>query len=312
MADTPNKRRWFWRVLPYAVAAIAIAAILWKYPPSRIAVEMQNGDMLAMAPFAALLIAVGIFIVGSSDFVILVGAVHEVPRYLQAVRARAAVSLLGMLGYGAGIGGFGVWLARATGCGAKLATGVMLYEMSADLVAVSLVATGAIYLGRPDVSQGLRIAAPAVAGVLLALKVFGPFGPLPMERLPTVFHPWRLVSSARALAAVGLRAANILYITVCVWLGANAFGMDVPLAVMATYFPIILVVGSMPVNVGGFGAVQGAWLLLEPWAASGEQVIAFSVLWQLVIGACIFMRGFPFVRAVTKEIEAEEAVSLAE
>lgn len=305
MTEAPQKKRhWLWRVLPYAIAVVAVTAILWKYPPSRIAQEMRNGDVLAMAPYALLLIATAIFIISASDYVVLSSALPRVPRYVILVRARAAVSLLAMLGYGAGVGGYGVWVARVTGCGAKLAFGVTLYKMSADLIAVSMVATAAIYVGGADVSRGLRIAAPTITVLLLSLKLFSRFSPLSKDKLPVAFHPWRTIAPTRALAAVGVRASNILFITVCVWLGANAFGMQVPLAVMATYFPIILVVGSMPVNVGGFGAVQGAWLLLEPWAANGEQVLAFSVLWNLVVASAITLRGVPFVRAVTREIEA--------
>lgn len=300
----PARRRWLWRALPYVVSATAAGAILWKYPPARIAAEMQNGDALAMAPFALVLVIGALFLVGSSDHVILSGAGQgAVPPYLRVLRARAAVALLGMLGYGAGVGGFGVWIARATGTSPRLAVGLVLYLMSTDLIAVSLVASAAIFIGDPDVSSGLRVAAPAVAGLLSFLALASPHGPIPQEKLPVTFHPWRLISTPRALGAVSLRAANILFMTVCVWAGANAFGMPVPLAVMATFFPIVLVVGSMPINVGGFGAVQGAWLLLEPWAESGEQVIAFSVVWQLAVGVLLALRGLPFVRAVTREIE---------
>lgn len=303
-AVVPERRRWIWRALPYLVSITAAVAILLKYPPSRIASEMQNGDALAMAPFALILVVGALFLVGSSDFVILAGAGQgAVPAYLKVVRARAAIALLGMLGYGAGVGGFGVWIARATGASTRLAVGLVLYLMSTDLIAVSLVASAAIFIGNPDVSRGLRIAAPCIAGVLLFLKLASRYGPIPQEKLPVTFHPWRLISPRKALAAVGLRSANILFMTVCAWAGANAFGMDVPLSVMATFFPIVLVIGSMPVNVGGFGAVQGAWLLLEPWAESGEQVIAFSVVWQLTIGVLLAVRGLPFVRAVTREIE---------
>jgi len=61
--------------------------------------------------------------------------------------------------------------------------------------------------------------------------------------------------------------------------------------------------GSMPVNVAGIGAVQGAWLLLVPWAQGGEQILAFAVLWQRVVGAGMVLRGLPFVRQVASEIE---------
>ena len=289
--DRPWRRR-LQRYGPWAVAAVAIVAILVEYPPERIAAEMTQGDLGATVPYAALLIFGGIFLLSASDWLIINGAMRAPEEasvsYLHTTRARAGMSLLGLLGYGASVGGVGVWIARVTGSGAGLAGGVALYLMATDLIAVSTVAAAAFWIGRPDVAPALGVVAPSIAAVLLLLALVGPFGPLvPRDKLPRVFQPWSRIAPGRAALAVLLRTINICWITTMVWLGANAFGMNVPLGAMATFFPIILVVGSMPVNVAGFGAVQGAWLLLEPWAKSGEQVIAFSVLWHLVVACAI-------------------------
>jgi hypothetical protein len=310
MSDDRDERPWRRRLQrygPWVVAGVTLAAILWKYPPERIAEEMAQGDFVATLPYAALLIFVGVFWLSTSDWLVINGTMRppkEVPvAYLHAARARAGMSLLGLLGYGAGVGGVGVWIARVTGSGPGLAGGVALYLMSADLTAVSSVAAAAFWIGRPDVASTLGIVAPILAAVLLLLKLAAPLGLLvPADQLPRVFQPWHRVGQGRALLAVGLRTLNICWICVMVWLAANAFGMPVPLSAMATFFPIILVVGSMPVNVAGFGAVQGAWLLLEPWARSGEQVIAFSVLWHLVVACAIALRGLPFIKAVLREV----------
>jgi hypothetical protein len=300
--EAGRKRNRVWRALPYAVAIIAIAAILWRHPPAQIAREMGRGNLLGMIPIAFVLVATGVFPVAAADWLIINGVVKG-PSYWQVCRARVGIALLAMVGYGIGIGGAGVWVARVTGSGARLATGMMLYMMSTDLVAVSLIAAGSIWIGGAEVSPGLRLAAPIVAGVLLLLKMIGPFGLLSEERSPIVFLPWRRIARARALAAVGFRLFNLLCITVAAWAGANAFGMPVPLGAMTTYFPIVLVVGSMPVNVAGFGAVQHAWLLLTPWAESAEQVLAFAVLWQLTCASFMALRGLPFVRALGLELE---------
>jgi hypothetical protein len=298
------------RVAPWVIAGVAVTAILLRYPPSRIGREMIEGDLLAASPFAALMIFVGIFGICGSDWLIINGAAREPERrvpYFDAVRARAGMSLLGMLGYGAGVGGLAVWIARVTRVGARLAGGIALYLMSADLVAVCIVASAAYWIGRPDIGRALGIVAPAIAGALLLLKMIGPASLLvPAEQLPRVFLPWSRIARRQALGAVALRTLNIGWITTMVWLGANAFGLAVPFAAMATYFPIILVVGSMPVNVAGFGAVQGAWLMLAPWAKSAEQVIAFSVLWQLVVGVAVALRGLPFLRGVVSDVAQVE------
>jgi hypothetical protein len=212
------------------------------------------------------------------------------------------MALLGMLGYGAGVGGHGVWLARITGCGVGLTGGMMLYLMSTDLIAVSLVAGLAIWIADVQQAGALRYVAPAIALVLMALALLGPVGPVAEAMLPPVFKPWRRIPPSRAALAIALRGANICFITLCVWGAARAFGLRVPLGVWLAYFPVILVVGSMPVNVLGFGAVQGAWLLFKPWARNGEQVLAFAMLWNLLVAVCILARGLPFVRRVVAEI----------
>ena len=58
---------------------------------------------------------------------------------------------------------------------------------------------------------------------------------------------------------------------------------------------------------GAVCEVQLAFALLEPWAESGEQVLAFSVVWQLLIGAAIVLRGLPFIRNVVAEIDSGTA-----
>ncbi len=303
--DKASRWRWIRRIAPWLIGGAAITAILLKHPPAEIALEMQRGALLPTIPFAVALAAGAIFAVSGSDWVVVCGTLGDLgahPGYLQMVRGRAGMALLGMLGYGAGVGGHGVWLARITGVGVGLTGGMVLYLMSTDLVAVSSLAALSIWIAGVTDAGALRYVAPAIAAILLLLKIGSPYGPLKEERLPAVFRPWKRMPVSSALGAVALRGANICFITLLTWGAAGAFGMPIPLGVWLAYFPVILVVGSMPVNVAGFGAVQGAWLLFEPWAVNGEQVLAFSVLWNLVIAVCIVARGLPFVRGIVAEI----------
>ncbi|MBW2452943.1 MAG: hypothetical protein JRI68_00435 [Deltaproteobacteria bacterium] len=301
-APPSRLRRALGRLAPYVIAAVAVVVILGKYPPARIAEEMTRGKLLPMVPYALLLLVTALATVAGSDTLVIHGCVQG-PSYWRVLRARVGVALLGLVGYAAGIGGYGLWLARVTGAGAGLSGGMALYIVSSDLVAVSLVTSAAIWIGGAEAAPALGIAAPVIAAVLLALKLADHLPLVPTPKLPAVFLPWRKVKPGRLVAQLALRTANIYLNTLCAWGAANAFGMPVPLWAMATYFPLVLVVGSMPVNVAGIGAVQGAWLLLAPWASSGEQVLAFAVLWQLMVGAGVVLRGLPFVRQVVGEIE---------
>jgi hypothetical protein len=116
-----------------------------------------------------------------------------------------------------------------------------------------------------------------------------------------ILQAWRQVPRAWGLAQIGVRSINIAIISGLTWVGARAFGMDVPAGVMAIYMPIILLVTSLPLSVAGLGASQAAWLLLLPWA-SGPRILAFQVLWQLFTSAGVLLRGLLFVRRVASEM----------
>jgi hypothetical protein len=116
-----------------------------------------------------------------------------------------------------------------------------------------------------------------------------------------LFETWTRVGRRRGLVQLGVRLLQHASTATGTWLAATAFGLEIPLTVMLSYIPVILVVASLPVNVAGFGAVQGAWLLLSPWAP-GERILAFSVVWQTLSAVAIVIRGLPFLRGVLADI----------
>lgn len=134
---TPRGRKWLVRLVPYALAATALAMIMRRYPPSKIAAEMARGHAPAMVPYALALVLGGICLISASDRQILrcIGALS----FWRVLKARAAALVLALIGYAAGVGAHGMWVARATGCGAGFAGGITLYVIATDLIAVCLV-----------------------------------------------------------------------------------------------------------------------------------------------------------------------------
>jgi hypothetical protein len=300
-------RPWVRRLAPYLVATAAIVAVLRRYPPAAIAREMQRGEWLAMAPFMILLLTVGLSMVVVSDWMVM-RACTGGPPFLVAFRGKTGAAVLNVVGYSVQAGGYGVWIARATGTGAGLTGGIVLYILASELTALALIAAASVWFFGAEVPAALRWGAPGVAALMLGFKVLGALGLVREGALPSVFRPWRLVRPRRALGQVAIRTAHLYLALLCAWGAANAFGLAVPFVAMSAYFPVILLVGSLPVNVAGFGAVQGAWLLLLPWApGGGEQILAFSVLWQLMLAAGVVARGLPFVRRVVAEIDEGRA-----
>lgn len=282
------------------VTVAVIVAILQRYALDDIVRELGNTNLWALAPLAGAVVLITLAVIGAADAQIFIGCVGQ-PSYGDTIRGKAACSMLDLLGYAFGRGGYGVWLARITGAGAGLAAGMILFLMASDLAAVCGVATVSIYLGGVEV-EVLDVVAPVLAGVMVGLMFISKLELIGPERLPKVFHPWPRIPLRRALGSIALRMLNILAGVLITWVASRSFGLAIPLWVMAAYLPVILVVGSLPINVGGFGPVQAAWLMLTPWA-DGPRILAFHFVWSLLIGLAIFLRGIPFVRRVIREID---------
>jgi hypothetical protein len=146
-----------------------------------------------------------------------------------------------------------------------------------------------------------------IAAILVGFLLVSPSTRL--ERF-ALFETWTRVGRRRGLAQLAIRLLQHASTTTGTWFAANAFGLEIPLSVMLAYLPVILVVASLPINVAGFGAVQGAWLLLAPWS-TGERILAFSVVWQTLSAVAIVLRGLPFLRGVLADIRRGKPVVTA-
>lgn len=284
-----------------AIAVAIVAAILWKYSLAEIIAQMRAGDSKGLVPYPCAVPALFIFMQCACDGIVLRATLGDrSPRYVELLRGRAATAIALILGYVFGHGGFGVWLAKKTGASPASVSGVVVYSMTSDLAAVSTIAAASIWIGHADVPRAIGVAASIGALVPIALVVLVPR--VEQARVP-FFAPWRRVPRALGLVQIAGRVISISFVVLMTWLGARAFGMPIPFAAFATYCPVILLVQSLPVNVGGFGAAQAAWLLLVPWAR-GEQILAFQFLFGLYMSAAMLVRGLPFVRGVSREIAA--------
>ncbi len=284
------------------ITGVVVTAILVKYPIGRIVAEMQRGNALAMVPVALATTLAIWFTATTGDFVLLRPLAPRPPRYRYLLKSKAGLSMLNALGMALNYGGFALWIHRVCGCGWRASGGAVLMITLGDLVAVSFIGTAAVLLGGDglpaDTRAQLELVAPIVAGVS-ALLLFVPGTARPGR---AVFEPWRRVPRLNRLVSVMSRCGTIGMIILATWLASRAFGLPVPLQAWASFLPVLLVIGALPVNVGGMGPVQAAWLLLfAPWA-SGPKILAFQFLWHLCLVVGLFLRGAPFIRRVIADI----------
>ncbi len=279
-----------------------MTAILVKYPVGRIFDEMQRGNALAMVPVALVNTLVIWFTATCGDYVLLGRVASQPVGYRFLLRSKAGMSMLNALGMALNYGGYALWIHRVLGCGWRMSGGAVLHITLSDLTAVSIIATVAVLLGGDglpaETRAQLEIIAPAVAVVATLFL----FVPRPRATRLPVFEPWVRVPRLNRLASVVSRGGTIICLIVATWLASRAFGLPVPFKAWASFLPVLLVIGALPVNVGGLGPVQAAWLLLfGPWA-TGPQILAFQFLWHLCLVVGLFLRGAPFIRSVIADI----------
>jgi hypothetical protein len=297
-----SPRVWLGRLLPYLVAGLVIALILKRYSFQAIYAEMVKGNSLPLVPIAIATYAISILFVGAADSMVLRGLLspQQMPAYFSLVRGKAASVVFHIVHYALGQGAYATWLARKTGVTVGKITGILLYIVAAELCSVCLYALAVLALGRPAVPAAVPTVAATLSLTLVSAIVVLPYLRRPFARL-VVLHPWTQGSPIRGLLQLGVRMFQHTTTTLGTWFAARAFGLDIPLWVMLSYVPVILIVSSLPVNVAGFGAVQGVWLLLSPWAEA-ERILAFSVMWQLASCLALLVRGMPFMRRTLAEI----------
>jgi hypothetical protein len=215
-------------------------------------------------------------------------------RYFDLFRGRCATSLLATIGHALGGGLYGVWLARKTGH-PKLAIGTVIYFGWSDLTALAAIAALATLFSDLETPRSVWIAATSIA-VALPLAIF--FAPKEM------LAPLQYVPKTTAFLQLTVRMLALSFLIVLTWTATRVFGLEIPFGAAATRLPVTLLIGALPVNVGGFGAVQGAWLVAFGAFASGPAILAFQLLWQLLIVVAMIVRALPFLKHVTREIES--------
>ncbi len=285
------------------ITAAVVTAILLKYPISRIVEEMDRGHAWRMAPVALLATLAIWFTATASDYVLLRPQVPDL-RFLRLLRGKAGVSVLNALGMALNYGGFALWMRRALGLRWMSAVGTVLMITVGDLTGVSLIAIGALMLGGDALPADMRDRLWLVAPIVCAIAATFLLLPRPRPGVRPVLEAWRAVPRLHRLASLLARLGTISTLVLSTWLASRAFGLGVPLKAWASFLPVLLVIGAMPINIGGFGAVQAAWLLLfDPWA-SGPEILAFQFLWHLAMMCALFLRGAPFLRAVVADVSA--------
>lgn len=303
MKDSSRLRKLAITYGPYLLTAVVLAAILRKYPLGEITGAMGRGRPWPLFPIALAFALTHMAVVSAWDTMVL-NAVLGGPKYWDVFRVKSGCAVLQSLGYLFNQGAYGTWIARATGTGVRVAVGLIMFTAGSDLAAGAFATTISMMASRIAVGDLLRFGAPMLCASVALLLLGQPREPFTRSTLtekPGVLRVFRAVPRGRGAMQMVGRILNVSLIIFSVYIAANAFGMKLPLRAALAYVPVIMLVGSLPVNVMGFGAVQGVWLLFTEWVP-GPQILAFQILWNLAVLVANTLRGALFVPRLLREV----------
>ncbi len=239
----------------------------------------------------------------------------------EAVQLRGASWLLNIINYAAANAMVVAYLKQTKGVGLGKGASAVIFLMLVDVYALAVVATAGVAAMLPEQLPSFLVADGALAALMLGHLLYWRrgwrFGPVDRARRWPVFEAFADAKVVDYLKLAALRLPMIGIFVVYNALLLPCFGLEIPLAGVAAYAPIISFVTALPISVAGFGTHQVATRELfgvalgNPLAA----VDAFSL--ATLVGATIvrFLYGGALYAVIVKRLggrpgmedEAEES-----
>jgi hypothetical protein len=281
---------------PWVIAGLIVFAILRRVEPAEIAKAVRAGHVGRVVP-VAIGWAIAQLITSSLADWFIVRSILPSLRWRDVAPVKAGVSTVQSIAWVATQGAYAAWIARATGIGIRNAAGVFLAFGLCDWTAGTIVISGALWIAHPQAPRFFYWLAPLCFVGLISFLTWLRRQPLDPHGEAGVVRVLRAIPRRAFYLSIAARTATATVVFTTTWAAARGFGMTIPFPVVAAYVPLLLLIGSLPISVGGFGAVQGAWLVFTPWAPA-SQILAFQFIWNLLQMAGQVCRGLPFVKRV--------------
>jgi hypothetical protein len=303
-------------VIPWVIVVVVVVVLVGRYSVAGIGHQLARPGTLA--------VLATVFVTSIGSLLVLAVTDHQlIPITLGAprghisrwafARGRAAAYMLVGVHEQASAGGYGIWLARTSGADVRTTLSTMFYVGAADVAAASMITLLASAIGGEAIRSELTPLAVMCAAIALGpILVAGLLGRRLLRtrvvarwvRTPYLVAAWARVSAREFAIALSLRTVNVLLTISGQYVAARAFGIQLSFLTMVAIMPMLGVVMALPVNVGGVGAVQLAWITAFGRWAPGESILALQLAMHWSLGVSLMVRGFLFAPRVFGEIMA--------
>jgi len=291
------------KTAPWLVGVAIIAYLVWRIEitPLVQALSLSDTALYLTALTAFILIN---FLADSQNLNALLRHTGNAIPFRDSVIIRGSSYLLMIIDYTLGMGSIVYYLKKYKNVPFTRGTGSMLFMNYITHITLLIMAIAGCLMASiagPLSSQLWNIALTAT--VLLALAIITV---ILMKLLPDRSFMKKLKQSVvwkifmdspfkAFLMCTLYRCAFYSTFILFFYIAVRAFNMNIPLAELVAYVPVILLVISIPISAFGLGTSQAATLLLFRNYGSPAQILAFSLAYSVsiiifrgIIGVCYY------------------------
>lgn len=180
----------------------------------------------------------------------------------EATRLRGASWLLNVVNYAAANAMVVAYLKQTKGVGLGKGGSAMIFLMLVDVYALAIVATLGVLVMLPEHAPAFLVTDAGLAALMIGHLLYWrrgwTFGPVEKARNLDIFAAFKEAALLDYLKLGGLRLPMIGLFVVYNAMLLPCFGLDIPIAGVAAFSPIISFVTALPISVAGFGTHQVA------------------------------------------------------
>jgi hypothetical protein len=251
--------------------------------------------LLLMAGYCAFYLVVDTFVLQQA-----VSWFNVRVRWGEVLPVRATAYILSLVNTQLGQGGIAVYLHRRYRIPFWQVTGTVVFVALIEIYQLALASgVGAAISREPKAPWELY---GVMAGYLIGhLAYFS----LPRVRRATglpVLAAFRNARPVQYLQLLLYKTPNLLGAVVVHWLALPLFGIQIPLATLLTFLPLVFFFAALPIAAAHLGPSQAAWTYFFHDYAPGEQLLAYSLAAHFTFMLLNAVYGLCFLRRAAREL----------
>jgi len=300
-------RRRLTQVLPWLVAAVLLAYLLWHIPRDQVLAALGQAHLGYLA--LVVLYLVGGSLVADSWATARVLSWFLAPiGWLEILPIRAASYLMAIVNYHLGQAGLIYFVHRSRRVPVSSVTGLVLMMMGTVLLVLGALSVAGVVLAPDPETRRLAWVLGVLGGGTALYFLLLRLRPAWLARR-RVLAPLFDAGVTGHLGATAVRVPHVLITVTTHLLAMRCFDIAVPLGAGLVSIPLMLLAASLPITPFGLGTIQlAAVKLLSPYirgdrAAAEARVLAYSLSLSTLALVTQAVIGLIFLRRVVGLLE---------